>query len=61
MAWLTRSQFVDIRYQESYGATECGAIAENGRLMSADSGREVEGKLLQLGPRAEEAGYPLHY
>ena len=45
-------------YHESYGCTECGAVAEDGALMERSTGRFAEGKLLELGPGAGAAGYP---
>jgi long-subunit acyl-CoA synthetase (AMP-forming) len=45
-------------YHESYGCTECGAVAEDGALMERSTGRFAEGKLLELGPGAGAAGFP---
>ena len=58
IAWALTQFPPGTPFQESYGCTECGAITENGAVMSAATGRGAELRLEPLPPGAAAAGFP---
>jgi acyl-CoA synthetase (AMP-forming)/AMP-acid ligase II len=50
------SQFPGVRYMESYGATECGAITADGLPLGPDSGRASELRLEPITQAATKGG-----